>query len=171
MSCCGSESCHTQPQKFNGSWLVSLVYWFTSRLFHSFYPKRSERRHQHVMRLFQFCADRGHVLASSVYGHILLFRGVSPWDKKQGVDYLSYAAEQGDAKAAYQMSELISEETFGLQGDEGRIFGYLLMAAKADHLLAQQKLLALVESGSEHRLADMNSTDKAFIKQLQSRHC
>ena len=166
MSCCGSENSKS-PESYQWPWLVNLVYWFTEKIFHSFYPKGSEKRHQQVMRLFQFCADREHVTACSVYGHILLFRGVTPWDKKQGVDYLLAAADQEDPKAAYQVAELMLKHEHGLTTNEDEVLKYLMLAAKSDHVLAQKRLGRFVEEHSE-LTKKLTAEESAYIAQLNT---
>lgn len=143
MSCCESGLESKPPRSFNASWLVKSVFWVTNKLFHSFYPKGSERRHQHVMRLFQFCADRQHLTACSMYGHILLFRGVTQWDKQQGIQYLKCAAKQGDIKASYQLAELMMKEEFGLSSNPDDYIPLLITASNGGHALAEQTLCAL----------------------------
>ncbi|MFC3150338.1 tetratricopeptide repeat protein [Litoribrevibacter euphylliae] len=165
MSCCETSNQPKQPLSFNKPWLVNLVFWFTSKLFHSFYPKGSEKRHQQVMRLFQFCADRQHLMANSMYGHILVFRGVTPWDKKQGVEYLKYAAQQGDVKASYQLADLMMQQAHGLNDDQSEVFSLLMVAAKGGHYLAEQQLSGILSSHPE-LLDSLDSEDHVWLESL-----
>lgn len=165
MSCSGAKPTLKKPDSSILLLWVDMVYWLTTRLFHSFYPKGSERRHRQVMRLFQYCADRAHSTACSVYGHILLFRGVTPWDKQQGVEYLKYAAKQGDAKAAYQLAELMKNQKFGLGNDPVEIASLLIKASQQNHLLAKKALMAVYRENKDCLDKILTEADKDVIHQ------
>lgn len=135
---CQNHSATSDPQSFRWRFLASPAYWLANRLFHSFLARSSESMHHRVMRIFRFAADRDHVMACSVYGHLLYYRGSAFIDKQQGFEYLLKAARYGEIKACYQCAVDILD---GKQpGSEQDAILWLNKAAQADHPLAINKL-------------------------------
>ncbi len=158
MGCCNqSEAENNKALKWNSTWLVNVCFVLAKLLFHSFYARSSESRHQNVMKLFQLCADREHIEACSLYGHLLLFRGSTKFNKMQGVKYLNVAANGSEVKACYQMALIMKNEEYGFPNDSNKVIGLLLTAVKGGNVLAAKELLAFL---SENDLMDQVSSDQ-----------
>lgn len=126
---------------------TQLKFSLAEKLFHSSFLRHSRFRHQWIMRLFKEAANEGHLKALSMYGHLLFFRGVTPVDKGQGINYLLDAAKQGDAKAQYQIA-CIYESGYGhlLKSTENAV-RWFVRAAEQNHPLACRRMAKACEKG------------------------
>lgn len=131
-----------------------LAYRLASWLFHSGFARKNEQRHNRVMKLFRYAADRQHLAALSTYGHLLLYRGTAFSDKEQGALYLQQAANKGDAKAQYQIGKLYDYgELLGWEVSGDRAIELYEQAAQQDHPLAIKRLIELYAT-PEHKNAE-----------------
>ena len=127
--------------------MTRLKFLLAEKLFHSSVLRHSKLRHQWVMRLFKESANECHLKALSVYGHLLYFRGISPLDKGQGVNYLLDAAKKGDVKAQYQMG-CIYEQGYGhLQKNYESAVRWFVRAAEQGHPLASRRMAKACSDG------------------------
>lgn len=101
---------------------------------------------------FSRMATIGDRNAMSFYGHILLFRGQGFGARREGIRLLRLAAEQGDAKAAYQMGVVALSEDATHGPDGVQAARWWAIAAEAGHPLAATRLAQLYTAGG-HGLA------------------
>ena len=129
--------------------LAPLIAWLADRLFHLPVLKRSRTRHRLAMRLFRFAADNGSQRALSVYGHLLHFRGEDQASRIQGAIYLQRAADNGDARAQYQMGRICeSGYEHYFQPDLAKSLRYYRQAAQQRHPLAIKRMIEVYEEGA-----------------------
>ncbi len=128
--------------------MAPVLNWLAARLFHLPVLKASRRRHLWAMKLYRLAAESGSRAALSTYGHLLHFRGEDQASRVQGGIYLERAAEQGDAKAQYQMGR-IYEQGFGhyFRPDPARALAYYRMAGEQQHPLAVKRMIEVYEEG------------------------
>ncbi len=147
--------------------IAPLLGWLAYVLFRSSVLKTSKGKHQLVMKLFRYAADNGSTKALSVYGHLLHYRGEDETNRIQGAIYLRRAAEQGDAKAAYQVARLFETGYPVIGEDAAKALQFYRQAGKQGHVLAIKRLVEVYESGGLCQLAD--SQQLAFWKEQQAR--
>jgi len=125
-----------------------LVNWLAGQLFHLPVLKGSRRRHRIAMYLYRQAAESGSRAALSTYGHLLHFRGEDVSSRVQGGIYLERAAEQGDARAQYQMGR-IYEQGFEhyFRPDAVKALRYYRMSAEQRHPLAVKRMIEVYEEG------------------------
>ncbi len=147
--------------------MTRLKFLLAEKLFHSSVLRHSRLRHQWVMRLFKASANEGHLKALSVYGHLLYFRGISPLDKGQGINYLLDAARQGDVKAQYQMG-CIYEKGYGhLQRNSEQAVRWFVRAAEQGHPLACRRM---AKACTEGELGLAINPDQSEYWERKTRH-
>ncbi|MWJ27436.1 sel1 repeat family protein [Halomonas sp. ZH2S] len=123
------------------SLFIRLEYGLAERLFHNrWLLPRSPRAQRLTMRLFKRCAEAGHPVALSVYGHILFHRSLSPQDKARGARYVIEAAHAGDLKAQYQVAQIYEHGSVQYPRREDYAVTWYARAAQAGHYLAAERL-------------------------------
>ncbi|MBN3563367.1 sel1 repeat family protein [Amphritea spongicola] len=147
--------------------IAPLLGWLAFAAFRSSLLKSSRAKHQLVMKLFRKAADNGSTKALSVYGHLLHYRGEDETNRIQGAIYLRRAAEQGDAKAAYQIARLFEQGYPVIGEDADKALKFYRQAGEKGHVLAIKRLIEVYESGGLHQLADPGQL--AFWKAQQAR--
>ncbi|HLR17178.1 MAG TPA: hypothetical protein VK099_04835 [Alcanivoracaceae bacterium] len=80
-----------------------LGYWLARRLFGQRWAQQNARVWGWMQTQYARMAATGHREAQAFYGHLLYYKGQEPGAKFEGLRFLRLAAEQGDAKAAYQV--------------------------------------------------------------------
>ena len=86
----------------------------------------------------------------------------------QGAIYLRRAAEQGDAKAAYQVAKLLEEGYPGMTVDFAAALAFYQQAAEQGHVLAIKRLVEVYWEGGLNQAAD--SSRLAYWQELQQRY-
>jgi len=87
-------------------WMVlraKLGYWLARHLFGKRWAQENPRLWGWMQTQYARMATTGHRDAQAFYGHLLYYKGQGPGAKHEGLRFLRMAAEQGDAKAAYQI--------------------------------------------------------------------
>lgn len=150
------------------SLFTRLEYRLAQQLFHTRWLPHSPRTQRLTMHLFQRCADAGHPAALSLYGHMLIHRGVTPQDKARGARYVLEAAQGGDTRAQYQAGQIYE---FGCaqypQRDDHAVTWYA-RAGEAGHPLAAERLARAYREGELSLPVDPERT--AHWQRLADRH-
>lgn len=102
----------------------------------------------------------GDTKAQSFYCHILLFRGRGYGAKKEGIRLLRLAAENGDAKAAYQMGVVSLSEDATHGPDAPQAAHWWSIAVEGGHPLAATRLAQLYQAGGHGLAADRQQAER-----------
>ncbi|SHF76379.1 hypothetical protein SAMN02745148_03478 [Modicisalibacter ilicicola DSM 19980] len=155
------------------SLFTRLEFRLAEQLFHTRWLPHSPRTQRLTMRLFQRCAEAGHVDALSVYGHVLFHRGVTPQDKAKGALYVLQAAQNGDTHAQYQAARIYEFGCAQYPRRDDRAVTWYARAGESGHPMAAERLARAYRLGelglsvdaqrSAHwqRLADRDIADDA----------
>ncbi|EAT11974.1 hypothetical protein RED65_11555 [Oceanobacter sp. RED65] len=88
-----------------GDLLLARCFYFIGRLlFKTGLAGWSEKIHHFSMRQLQRSADLGFQPALLLFGQILSYRGVTPMNKRRGIEYLATLAEQS-VQAQFMLAE------------------------------------------------------------------
>lgn len=82
---------------------AKLGYWLARRLFGKRWAQQNPRLWDWMQNQYVRMANTGHRDAQAFYGHLLYYKGQGENARFEGLRYLRLAAEQGDAKATYQV--------------------------------------------------------------------
>ncbi len=140
-----------------GLWLfrVRIGYWLARRLFHWPWLVRQPWGWRWLQGQFSRMANLGHVDAMGFYGHILLLRGSGLAARDEGMRLLRLAAEQGDAKAAYQMGVISLAGSLRSAPDAVAALHWWEAALAAGHPVAAFKLAQLYRQGGPGLAPDL----------------
>jgi len=141
--------------------LRARVGYFTARkLMGARWAVRQPKMWRWMEGQFSRMAAIGDSDARSFYGHILLFRGQGFGARQEGIRLLRLAAEQGDAKAAYQMGVIALSEDATHGPDGTQAARWWTMAAEAGHALAATRLSQLHMAGGHGLAPDRDQAER-----------
>ncbi|WP_048307806.1 tetratricopeptide repeat protein [Halomonas sp. PR-M31] len=163
------------------SLFTRLEFRLAEQLFHTRWLPRSPRTQRLTLRLFQRCAEAGHVDALSVYGHMLFHRGTTSQDKAKGARYVLQAAQNGDAHAQYQAARIYEFGCAQYPRRDDHAVTWYARAGESGHPMAAERLARAYHVGelgltkdaqrSEHwqRLADRDiDGNEASLEKLRT---
>jgi len=133
------------PQTF--SLFTRFEFHLATQLCHTRWMTRSPGKQRLMLRWFKRCADAGHVPARSLYGRVLLHRGVSPRDKSTGARYVLQAAQQGDRHAQYQAGRIYELGCSQYQPNFQHAVTWYARAGESGHGLAAERLALAYRQG------------------------
>ncbi len=135
-------------------------YWTARRLMAMSWAVKQPKAWRWMEGQFARMAALGDPKAQSFYGHILLFRGLGHGARQEGIRLLRLAAENGEAKAAYQMGvECLREDT--TQGPDGvQAARWWSLAVEGGHPLAATRLAQLYAAGGHGLAADPRQAER-----------
>ncbi|MAM59412.1 MAG: hypothetical protein CMN25_19035 [Salinicola sp.] len=126
------------PQTF--SFFTRFEFRLATQLSHTRWMTRSPGKQRLMLRWFKRCADAGHVPARSLYGRVLMHRGISPRDKSTGARYVLQAAQQGDRHAQYQAGRIYELGCSQYQPNEHHAVTWYARAGENGHVQAATRL-------------------------------
>lgn len=115
-------------------------YWFARRLFNQRWAVENEKIWNWMQGQFTRKAALGDVKAQSFYGFLLLFKGQGLGAKQEGIRLLKLAANNGDAKAAFQLGQCYYTGTLDCPEDKDQAKQWWEKALSLGHPLAETKL-------------------------------
>ncbi|WP_227369154.1 tetratricopeptide repeat protein [Halomonas sp. M20] len=136
------------------SLFTRLEFRLAEQLFHTRWLPRSPRTQRLTLRLFQRCAEAGHVDALSVYGHMLFHRGMTSQDKAKGARYVLQAAQNGDPHAQYQAARIYEFGCAQYPCRDDHAVTWYARAGDSGHPLAAERLARAYDSGELGLSAD-----------------
>jgi len=110
-------------------------YWLARRLFGQRWAQQNPKVWEWMQNQYVRMANTGHSEAQAFYGHLLYHKGQGKAAKYEGLRYLRLAAEQGDAKAAYQVGMHFLKEADTTQAKR-----WFEMAEQLEHPMAEVQL-------------------------------
>lgn len=131
-------SVEKQPQ-MQVSWVVQLVYRLATR-FIDLQCTRATYPSRFPLKLLQYAAERGHVLAMSGLGCLLYTSGACRAEKRSGLEYVRQAAKASDPNAQFVLGEAYLEDEVFTQKNKQLAIHWLALAADNGHTQAAQKL-------------------------------
>lgn len=129
------------------SLFIRLEFRLAEQLFQTRWLPRSPRTQRFTLRLFQRCAEAGHVTALSVYGHMLFHRGITPQDKAKGARYVLQAAHTGDSRAQYQAGRIYEYGCAQYPRRDDHAVTWYARAGEAGHPQAAERLVQAYRLG------------------------
>ncbi len=138
-------------------WLLRarISYWVARQLFHWPWFARQPRGWQWLEGQFSRMANLGDPGAMGFYGHILMFRGKGLAARDEGLRLLRLAAEQGEARAAYQMGVVSLAGSLRTAPDAVAAVHWWEVALAGGHPLAAFKLAQLYRQGGPGLAPDL----------------
>ncbi|KFF48231.1 MULTISPECIES: tetratricopeptide repeat protein [unclassified Salinicola] len=149
------------PQTF--SFLTRFEFRLASGLCHTRWMTRSPSKQRLMLKWFKRCADAGHLPARSLYGRVLLARGVSHQDKSTGARYVLQAAQEGDSHAQFQAGCLYEHGCNQYQPNEHHAVTWYARAGENGHRQAAERL-AQAYLGGELGLAQDSARAEAWAQ-------
>lgn len=144
-------SVEKQPQ-MQVSWVVEFIYKLATR-FIDLQCTRAKYPSRFPLKLLQYSAERGHVLAMSGLGRLLYVSGACRAEKRSGLEYVRQAAKASDADAQYVLGEAYFEDDVFTQKNKQLAIHWLALAADNGHTQAAQKLRLIAEQDAEEKAA------------------
>ncbi|WP_110685534.1 tetratricopeptide repeat protein [Salinicola aestuarinus] len=118
-----------------------------TQLSHVGWIGRSPSKQRLMLKWFKRCADAGHLPARSLYGRVLLHRGVSAKDKSTGARYVLQAAREGDLNAQYQAGRIYELGCTQYQPNLHHAVTWYARAGDNGHSLAADRLATAYQFG------------------------
>lgn len=108
---------------------------------------RSPGKQRLMLRWFKRCADAGYAPARSLYGRVLLHRGISAREKSTGARYVLQAAQQGDCHAQFQAGRIYELGCSQYQPNVQHAVTWYARAGENGHCEAAERLAAAYRVG------------------------
>lgn len=123
-------------------------YFLGSLLFKSGIAGANAWLHEKTMRQIQRAADLHHPDALVLFGQLLQYRGVTPYNRIAGVGYLRRAAQNGNASAQFLLAEALVRKAFIVAREPGEDpVNWYLQAGKQGYIMAALRLSKIYHNG------------------------
>lgn len=116
-----------------------------------------QKIHEFAMRRIQLAADMDYLPAQLLFGQLLKYRGLTPYNKIAGLGYLRKAAQQGSVDGMFMLAEALQDvNLIASQSEPGEVLNLYQSAAKQGHIMAALRLSQIYKSGLLGVESDLN---------------
>ena len=146
------------PNASSDGLLASVCFKLASRALENTTDKSSEVPPKYCIKSLKLAADRGHLLAMSQLGSLLLRQGATRTDKRKGIEYLVSAAKRGDSEAQFELGRIYELGLELYSKDERMAVHWYALAAEGGNKSAARCLANAYRNGE---LGVVKSGEKA----------
>ncbi|WP_319022834.1 tetratricopeptide repeat protein [Salinicola avicenniae] len=150
--------------------MTRVQFRLATQLCHTRWMTRSPGKQRLMLRWFKRCADAGHVPARSLYGRVLLHRGISAREKSTGARYVLQAAQQGDRHAQYQAGRIYELGCSQYQPNDQHAVTWYARAGESGHAQAAERLASAYREGELGLPCDDRRADEWQQRARESGH-
>ena len=123
-------------------------YYIGAGLFFSGIAAWHPRLHELSMRQLQRAADANIEKALLLIGQLLMFKGLTPYNKVVGIEYLKTLADKGDAQGCFMLAEAYTNPELILEKvEDSHVARLYETAAQQGHLMAALRLSRAFKQG------------------------
>lgn len=151
-------SVEKQPDS-QGTWVAKLVFQLAT-LFIDVQCTRAQYPSRFPLKMLQYAAEHGHVLAMSGLGRLLYKSGACRAERRSGLEYVRQAAKYDDPEAQFTLGNAYLQDDTYTQKNTQLATHWLALASDNGHTQAAQKLRSIAQQEAQQNQAEHRETQR-----------